>query len=56
MGENEIGKIKFCIFSLALIYFLENYFLAQSTVEKKLYSQITWFAPFLRPLKGMYLV
>ena len=39
VGENEIGKIKFCIyfFSIDLFFlnFLEIYVLAQSTMEKK---------------------
>jgi hypothetical protein len=39
VGENEIGKIKFCIyfFSIDLFFlnFLEIYFVAQSTMEKK---------------------
>ena len=43
LGENEIGKIKFCIyfFSINLFFlnFLEIYFLAQSTVEKKSYTK-----------------
>jgi hypothetical protein len=39
MGEIEIGKIKFCIYFFSInqffFEFLEIYFLAQSTVEKK---------------------
>ena len=41
VGENEIGKIKSCIYYFSIkqffFKFLEIYFLAQSILEKKLF-------------------